>query len=317
MMPPDESEEAELAAGTVSHITVPQRPASRPPPPRPMPAATPTPIPEEEEGPTEHSDATEPSPMPLPPPRPPPAPVPASGSAPKPVPLEELPSIELGRHESAPSFELPAAAPSTGEFCRKCGAAIYPTMIRCGRCGESFESKRHAGPTAAPSVRPRPKEARPKEKPRSNILLIGIIVSVLVAAGLGYLIYYFTHRPESGAMTADDAVKRFYDALIAGRLKDSVQYLRPGQQKHARETLVLLEEAKIPLAKVARRVIQAEGMSGVDFELGGKEVNDDKMGRVEVLFRRNGLPMRRTWMPVVRESGRWYVDSNPFVAAQR
>jgi hypothetical protein len=215
-------------------------------------------------------------------------------------------AIELGRHEEAPTFELPPP-PTTGEFCAKCGSVMYPTLIRCPHCQEPYPGSRRGG---GPSIRVR---ASQKGRRLSPLFAAGIAVALVAAAGIGVLVYYLTLR-DDGAESPQEVVRLFYGALLQGRVQDTIRFLHPAQQQLAKSSLEVFEKAKLPVEKVVARVIQSSGMKGVDFELGEIRQTGEDRGQVEVTFKRDGLPVRRLFTPVARESGRWYVQGNPFVS---
>lgn len=254
-------------------------------------------------------------PMPLPP-RPRPRPTAPGGlphgappgvAAPAPVPAASLESIPIGRHESAPAFET-VAPPPPEEICETCGAPVYPSMIRCPHCLEPYPTK------SAPSLPARPwTHQRPRVRRMSSPLATVVVsVSVAALAGVAAIVYALTAASDEGSATMEDAVRGFYAALLEGKVEQSLTFVSPEQRKLARQALEILEKDKVPVDRIVARAVQALGKGRVDFEVGAAQALSDEKGKVQVLFRSGGLPMRRTWTPTIRRAGRWFVDANPF-----
>jgi hypothetical protein len=163
--------------------------------------------------------------------------------------------------------------------------------------------------SSGPSVRIRVSKGR--RRLGGPILAVVLVVSLMIAVGVAVLLVYSFSRHD-GADSPESAVRGFFGALLQGNVNESIKFLHPREQSIAKKTIALFEKNKVPVDQVVRRTVQAIGRGTLDFEVGTVKASGEDKWEVEVILRSNGLPMRRTRMPVHRESGRFYVAANPF-----
>lgn len=245
-----------------------------------------------------------PSRRPLPAP-PPPFPRKA-GTSPTPPPrsIEHLETIELETPRDPAEAREPVRT-STQEICVRCGSPAYPTLGRCPRCMADYA----AGRSGASAIRRRPPPGRLGRTLRSPVVALTLLVALV--GGLGALYYFVLSQRDLGAVPGE-TVSRFYDALTAGRLAESVEYLHPRHQPAAARIVRSFIRAQQPVTELARQIFRAPDQGQFRIVAGSRRALGENRWEVKLVVRAGAQVVSQRWIPVSRVDGVWYLDANPY-----
>jgi hypothetical protein len=228
----------------------------------------------------------------------------AGGGAPPVAPLE-LESIPLA---TDPTKVTPPPASvdserSSGDLCKRCGARVLSSMIRCPNCFEPLPTGRRAAPRI-PSAQA---QAR-----RVGRIVIALVATAVVLGGAAVTVFLLSGARNDGAPTPEEAVTGFFNSVFDGQLRSSLKFLHPSHQKIAEDSVAAHERSGASPQQMVASVVRTSGVGRIGLRVEKTVALDQTRARVEVLLERDGLPMRRTALPTRREKERWFVEANPF-----
>ena len=223
----------------------------------------------------------------------------------------ELASIPLATEREPINAPVAVDQSQSGEHCKRCGTRVYQSMMRCPNC---HEPQQGSGKSAAQRSASRLAGPGPRQRARSTKKLIAaVVVTAVVLGGAAFAVFHASGTKDAGAATADETVRGFFEQVLDGQFRESLRFVHPDQHKHAVATLDLLEQRRTPGDKIIAAVVRASGVGRIDLVVEKTVLTGNESGKVELLFRRDGLPMRRATLPVRSEGQRWFIATNPYV----
>lgn len=198
----------------------------------------------------------------------------------------------------------PAEGADATDSCSRCGTRVYQSMIRCPNC---------MNPLPVGQKRSAPRVSTARRRGRSVVKLVAglVLVAGLLGGGIFAYLHFFGPR-DDGAPTPEEAVTGMFHAVFDQNFRQSLKFVHPSLQGAATSSLADHERRGLQGERIVAIVARTSGVGRIGMRVEKIVTTGEDQGKVELLLERDGLPMRRAFMPIRRDNGRWYVEVNPF-----